>query len=75
MFFRGWAQRLVGRELQAVLFGLAHFSYGSLVEVVAAVVLGYALGWSYDRHKNLYAVVFAHMLYNTLVLLLVFGTM
>ncbi len=70
-FFRGFLVKRAGKFLSSILFGIMHFGYGSIAEVAGAIALGYVLAWFFEKHKNLYANTFAHLMYNTLALAIV----
>jgi len=54
----------------AVLFGLAHFSYGKIYPVAASILFGIILGVVYVKTKNLYTTIIAHVLFNVTVFVL-----
>lgn len=63
-FFRGFLVKKTGVWISSIIFGLAHFSYGSYIEVFGAFVLGLLLAYSYKKNKNLLPNYVAHLLYN-----------
>jgi membrane protease YdiL (CAAX protease family) len=71
IFFRGFLSKKVGIIFSSSLFGLAHFLYGSVVEVAGAMVLGLLLARSFSKTKNLYVNMIAHFLYNLLAIVMI----
>lgn len=53
--------------ITTLLFALLH---GNLIQVVLTIPLGIALGYLYERTQNLTACISAHMLFNTIALIL-----
>ena len=64
VFFRGFLVKRIGWIGSTALFGIAHISYGSVTEVVGALVLGALLAKAYERNGNLLPNIVAHMFYN-----------
>jgi len=48
----------------AILFGLAHMSYGKLYPALMPMIMGILLGFVVVKTRNLYAAIIAHMLFN-----------
>ena len=65
-FLRGFLVRKIGKLSSSILFAIAHYSYGSITEVVGAFVLGYLLAYTYTKYGNLLPNIFEHTLYNIL---------
>lgn len=65
VFFRGFLQGKFGVVLTAIAFGLLHFGYGSLTEIIGALSIGLLFGW-WVKYKNstLWPVLIAHVIYN-----------
>jgi membrane protease YdiL (CAAX protease family) len=63
-FFRGFLVNRIGVYLSSLLFAIGHISYGSIVEVIGAFILGVVLGKYYLKTKNLWVNYLAHFLYN-----------
>lgn len=74
VFFRGFLTTRIGMLASSALFGLAHFFYGSIAEMIGAFFLGLVLSRAFLKNKNLMPNIFAHILYNFLVLILAFST-
>jgi hypothetical protein len=72
VFFRGFLldkiDSVAGEKMAifvtALLFGLAHMSYGKIYPVIMPVVMGFLLGFVVCRTKNLYSAIVAHMAFN-----------
>ncbi len=72
IFFRGFLleklESLAGPSLAicitAVLFGMAHMSYGNWYPAVMPVIMGLLLGFIVVKTKNLYSAITAHMMFN-----------
>lgn len=71
IFFRGWLAKKTGAIVSSIIFGLLHASYGSSVEIVGAVVLGYVLAKAFEWNKNILPNIAAHFLYNLVVVLMI----
>lgn len=65
VFFRKYS----GALLSSAFFGLLHFGYASFAEILGAFVLGMVLALCFLKYKNLYANIYAHLLWNSLVLI------
>jgi membrane protease YdiL (CAAX protease family) len=66
LFFRAFLVPRTGIIVSAIVFGLLHFAYGSVVEVMGALVIGLVLGASYRFSKSVAPCMLAHMLYNAI---------
>jgi len=72
VFFRGFllekidsfAGKNIAIIVTAILFGLAHMSYGKLYPVIMPMIMGIVLGYIVLKTKNLYSSIVAHMLFN-----------
>lgn len=64
IFFRGLLVKKTGVIFSAIFFGLAHTFYGSIVEVMGAIVLGGILGIAFKENGNIMPNILAHFLYN-----------
>jgi len=82
IFFRGFLLEKIdyisGKKMAilvtAVLFGLAHMSYGRIYPVVIPMAMGIILGVIVVKTKNLYSAIIAHMIFNfTSFVLYIFG--
>lgn len=66
LFFRGFLTKRTGIILSALLFGLMHFAYGSVVEVLGAFMIGLVLATSFKLTKSVTPCILAHMAYNAI---------
>ncbi|MCX6666967.1 MAG: type II CAAX endopeptidase family protein [Euryarchaeota archaeon] len=72
IFFRGFllekiesiAGGIMAIFITAILFGLAHMSYGKIYPVIMPIMMGIFLGFVVFKTKNLYSAITAHMLFN-----------
>lgn len=64
LFFRAFLVDKVGIVLSALIFGLAHFSYGSVVEILGAFVIGLVFGYFYIRNRSVSQNILAHVIFN-----------
>ncbi|MFH1257994.1 MAG: CPBP family intramembrane glutamic endopeptidase [Candidatus Micrarchaeota archaeon] len=64
IFFRGFVQRKLGLPVTALLFGSFHFIYGSVTELLGAILLGGILGYYVQKYRSIATPIFAHMFYN-----------
>jgi len=69
-FFRAFLVKKIGIVLSALLFGIAHLGYSSIVEVVGAFILGLLLGYYFKKTDNIYPNIIAHFLYDASVYIL-----
>lgn len=52
----------------AILFGLAHFRYGTIMNVIGPIILGIIAGYHYQKYRNIRALILAHFLYDFMAL-------
>lgn len=64
ILFRGVILRFLGFFPSIILFGLAHFSYGSLFQIFASLLAGYVLAKTCMRSKSLVPGIIAHLAFN-----------
>jgi membrane protease YdiL (CAAX protease family) len=77
LFFRAFLVRgiasftspLVGIVLSSALFGMVHFAYGSVIEVLGAGIIGLILAVVYHKSKSITPCLLIHMLYNFLAII------
>ena len=50
--------------ITAILFGIAHMSYGKEIPVILIILMGLVLGYIVYRTRNLYSAIIAHILFN-----------
>ncbi|MDO8647438.1 MAG: CPBP family intramembrane metalloprotease [Candidatus Diapherotrites archaeon] len=65
---RGFLQEYSGVILSSLFFGVLHFGYGSVSEIIGAVSLGLVLALFFKKYQNLYANTYAHLLWNAIVI-------
>ncbi len=68
LFFRGYLQRTVGMWGQAVLFGITHAGYGTVLQIVVPFVIGIGFGYMVRRGITLWAPITAHVLFDVVSL-------
>ncbi|MBI5224614.1 CPBP family intramembrane metalloprotease [Candidatus Micrarchaeota archaeon] len=66
IFFRGFLQKRFGLIASTAIFGFSHMFYGSISEILGALLLGAFLGIYVEKKKNLFPAIFAHVAYNAL---------
>lgn len=72
IFFRGFLlekfNSIVGKEAAiittALLFGVAHLSFGNVYPAIITAVVGLLLAFLVIKTKNLYSAIFTHILFN-----------
>ncbi len=73
LFFRGYAQKIIGVVLASLLFAALHWGYGSVAEVAAALSASLLWGWYVRKHGDLGPVVLAHAAFNAYSLLAIYS--
>lgn len=73
IFFRGFLVRKFGILLPAIVFGLSHALYGSIVEIIGTFLLGIILGKAFQANKSILPNITAHLMYNVVILMLMIG--
>ncbi len=79
-FFRGFlldkVESFAGQNVAifstAVLFGIAHMSYGKLYPVIFPMIMGVLLAYIVIKTRNIYASIFAHIFFNVTSFILYF---
>lgn len=64
VFFRGFLQNRVGIVPTNILFGFAHLSYGTPLQVIIPLALGFLFSALVVRTRSLTPAIVAHMLFN-----------
>ncbi|MBI5223574.1 CPBP family intramembrane metalloprotease [Candidatus Micrarchaeota archaeon] len=64
ILFRGYLSRKIGIIPSSIVFGLLHFGYGSVIEVLGATLIGILLAWLFQKSKSLTPPLLLHVLYN-----------
>jgi membrane protease YdiL (CAAX protease family) len=55
--------------ISSILFGLIHYSYGTLIQIVAPFFIGLILALHYQQYRNITIIILCHFLWDLLVLL------
>jgi membrane protease YdiL (CAAX protease family) len=55
--------------ISSILFGLIHYRYGTLTQIIAPFFIGIILALHYQKHRNITIIIICHFLWNLLVLL------
>ncbi|MCR4369310.1 MAG: CPBP family intramembrane metalloprotease [archaeon] len=72
-FFRAFLVPRIGILGSSILFGLLHLGYGSVSEIIGAILLGGILAISYKQYGRILPNFLAHFLYNFVALAVIFG--
>ncbi len=71
LFFRAFLVPKIGIIGASVAFGIAHIGYGSIGQVIGAIILGIILSIAYNQNRSIYSNYTAHALYNIITILMV----
>jgi len=71
--FESYAGKNFAIVMSAVLFGIAHMSYGKIYPVIMPIIMGLLLGYIVIKTKNLFASIIAHVTFNIVVIILYFA--
>jgi membrane protease YdiL (CAAX protease family) len=63
-FFRAFLVNRIGIIPSSLLFGLAHFGYASIAQIIGAFALGLLLAYWFKQNKSIVQNYFGHLLYN-----------
>ncbi|MFE3871789.1 CPBP family intramembrane glutamic endopeptidase [Flavobacterium sp. ZS1P70] len=55
--------------ISSILFGLIHYSYGTLIQIIGPVFIGLLFAVYYQKYKNIKILIMCHFLWDLLVLL------
>ena len=69
-FFRAFLTSYIGIFFATVIFALMHYSYGSVLEIVGAFILGLVFAIIWKKTNNFYIIAIAHFLQNLCSILL-----
>jgi membrane protease YdiL (CAAX protease family) len=78
LFFRGYLiprleivlkNTYLAIVLSSIIFGLIHYSYGTLIQIVGPFFIGLVLAFHYQKYRNIKIVILCHFLWDLLVLL------
>jgi membrane protease YdiL (CAAX protease family) len=53
----------------SILFGLIHYSYGTLIQIIGPIFIGLLFAVHYKKYKNIKILIMCHFLWDLLVLL------
>ena len=67
-FFRAFLVPRIGVMGSSIAFAIAHLGYGSVAEVLGALVLGAILAIAYKENRQIVPNYMAHLLYNVVAL-------
>ncbi len=70
LFFRAFLVSRIGVIPSSIIFGIAHFSYGSVIEILGTFVLGLILAVLYQKSRSITPVLITHMAYNLLAIII-----
>ncbi len=81
IFFRGFLLDKIGTFAgqnvaifsTAVLFGIAHMSYGKIYPVFFPMIMGVLLAYVVIKTRNIYASIFAHIFFNVTSFIIYFA--
>jgi uncharacterized protein len=71
-FFRAFLTQELGIWVSSIFFGLMHFAYGSIVEIIGAFLMGLILAYFWKKKKEFFIIYIGHLLYNLFMILLVY---
>jgi membrane protease YdiL (CAAX protease family) len=55
--------------ISALIFGFAHFRYGTIVNVAGPVFIGFVFAWFYQKYRNIKIVIICHFLIDFIALM------
>lgn len=55
--------------ISSILFGLIHYSYGTLIQIIGPIFIGLVFALHYKKYKNIKILIMCHFLWDLLVLL------
>ncbi|RLF37076.1 MAG: CPBP family intramembrane metalloprotease [Thermoplasmata archaeon] len=81
VFFRGFLLRKIQEKLSglaailitAILFGLAHLSYGTWYQVLMPTFIGLVFGYIVIKTNNLYSSITSHITLNLVMFLIAYA--
>ena len=75
ILFRGFMVPRLGIVISALIFGVLHSGYNSTfgIEIIAAFVFGIISGYVFKKTDSLYPSIIAHILVNTLAVIVLFA--
>jgi membrane protease YdiL (CAAX protease family) len=73
LFFRGFLSTRIGIIPSALIFGLLHVAYGSVVEITGAFLIGIVFALTFQKSKSIIPVIVIHLVYNLISLSVIRG--
>jgi len=64
LFFRAFLVPRIGITVSSIAFGLVHFAYGSMVEIVGAIIIGVILAVVFKSSRSITPCLAIHIIYN-----------
>lgn len=64
LLFRGYIAKRFGVVISAVVFGLVHVGYGSIVEIIGVTFVGLVLAYLFKKSGSIAPGIIIHMTYN-----------
>jgi len=55
--------------LSSILFGFLHIGYGTLLNVIGPIVIGFVFAIQYDKYRNIKILMFCHFAWDLLLLM------
>jgi len=74
LFFRGFLTSRIGIIPASLIFGIFHIAYGSVVEIVGAVLIGIVFALTFQKSKSIVPVIAIHLVYNLISLSVIRGS-
>lgn len=71
LFFRAFLLPRIGIVFSSLFFGVVHVGYGSIVEIVGAVLMGAVFALIFRSSKSITPCILLHMTYNAFVLFII----
>jgi membrane protease YdiL (CAAX protease family) len=72
-FFRAFLTDKIGIIPSSIIFGVFHFAYGSVVEIVGAFLIGIILATAYKRSGSIIPSIAIHLIYNLIAVIFLRG--
>jgi len=69
-FFRAFLQNVIGLAPSTIVFTAAHFTYGSIAELIGVFVLGLILAYWYKKNNSIIQNYLGHLFYNAFAIIL-----
>jgi membrane protease YdiL (CAAX protease family) len=54
--------------ISSILFGLMHYSYGTLIQIIGPIFIGLVFALHYQKHRSIKIIIMCHFLWDLLVL-------